>query len=253
MQSAAMDAGVQVQQAVADEPEVRKGPWTMQEDHVLINYIAGHHAGAWNNLARAAGLNRTGKSCRVRWVNYLHPGVRRGNMTAEEEECIVDLQDRWGNKWSRIAKHLLPGRTDNEVKNFWRTKIQHKHKRRNNKDGYGAIETVVTVADICSGSMAAGWNNTLAVTEDQGCSNYSGQTETTGVTQDYGIVMQQPNIPIVADHLAGYEVLGVGGAGGAGATELIPDFLAAASGENFWAVDDFWTMMQSYSYQGSSS
>src|SRR5688500_18664311 len=53
--------------------------------HVIVNYIAAHGEGAWNNLARAAGLNRTGKSCRLRWLNYLRPDVRRGNMTAEEQ------------------------------------------------------------------------------------------------------------------------------------------------------------------------
>ncbi|CAN6359102.1 unnamed protein product [Urochloa humidicola] len=244
-----MDAGVQA----APEPVVRKGPWTKEEDRILVNYIAAHHAGAWNNVARAAGLNRTGKSCRLRWLNHLCPGLRRGSMTAEEQKLIVELQDKWGNKWSRIAKQL-PGRTDNEVKNFWRTKIQHKHKRSNNKqDGHGAIGNVVTLADICCGSMdAGGWNNILAVTEDQGSSNYSAKL--TGVTQDYGIVtQQQPSIASGADHLAGYQVLG-GGAGGAGATatdQLVPDFLDA-SGANFWAIDDFWTVMQSYSYKGSS-
>ncbi|CAL4901751.1 unnamed protein product [Urochloa decumbens] len=237
-----MDAGVQ---AVPDVPGVRKGPWTM-EDHVLVNYIAAHGEGAWNSLARAAGLSRTGKSCRLRWLNYLRPDVRRGNMTAEEQERIVQLQARWGNKWSRIAKHL-PGRTDNEVKNFWRTKIQPKHKQRNNNnnDCSGAAIESIVVADICS--MAAASRKTPAITEDdQGSSNYSGRK---GVTQDYGIVTQQPTtISSAADHLAGYEVHG-GADGGAGLMEFIPEFLAA-SGENFWAIGDFWTTMQSY--QGSS-
>ncbi|XP_034588623.2 myb-related protein 340 [Setaria viridis] len=161
--------------------------------HVIVNYIAAHGEGAWNNLARAAGLNRTGKSCRLRWLNYLRPDVRRGNMTAEEQERIVQLQARWGNKWSRIAKHL-PGRTDNEVKNFWRTKIQQK--KHKNKE-HSAIETIITVAGVCSG-MAC--KDTPAITEDQGSSNYSGRT---GVTQDYGIVrQQQPNISSAADYLS---------------------------------------------------
>ncbi|KAE8806893.1 Transcription factor MYB21 [Hordeum vulgare] len=107
------------------EPAVRKGPWTMEEDLVLANYVAANGEGAWNTLARAAGLNRTGKSCRLRWLNYLRPDVRRGNITPEEHLLILDLQARWGNRWSKIARHL-PGRTDNEIKNFWRTKIQKK-------------------------------------------------------------------------------------------------------------------------------
>ncbi|XP_037474416.1 transcription factor MYB24-like [Triticum dicoccoides] len=107
------------------EPAVRKGPWTMEEDLVLADYVAANGEGAWNSLARAAGLNRTGKSCRLRWLNYLRPDVRRGNITPEEHLLIVELQARWGNRWSKIARHL-PGRTDNEIKNFWRTKIQKK-------------------------------------------------------------------------------------------------------------------------------
>ncbi|KAL5723806.1 hypothetical protein ACHQM5_007154 [Ranunculus cassubicifolius] len=107
----------------SEETEVRKGPWTMEEDLILINYIANHGEGVWNSLARSAGLKRTGKSCRLRWLNYLRPDVRRGNITPEEQLLIMELHARWGNRWSKIARHL-PGRTDNEIKNFWRTKIQ---------------------------------------------------------------------------------------------------------------------------------
>ncbi|OIW12391.1 hypothetical protein TanjilG_04140 [Lupinus angustifolius] len=115
----------------SEDPEVRKGPWTMEEDMILINYIANHGEGVWNSLAKAAGLKRTGKSCRLRWLNYLRPDVRRGNITSEEQLLIMELHAKWGNRWSKIAKHL-PGRTDNEIKNFWRTRIQKHIKQAEN-------------------------------------------------------------------------------------------------------------------------
>ncbi|XP_057863128.2 myb-related protein 340 isoform X2 [Cryptomeria japonica] len=80
------------------------------------------------------GLKRSGKSCRLRWVNYLRPDVKRGNITPEEERLIIDLQSRWGNRWSRIAQHL-PGRTDNEIKNYWKTRIERRYHRENNGNG----------------------------------------------------------------------------------------------------------------------
>jgi myb proto-oncogene protein len=78
------------------------------------------------------GLRRTGKSCRLRWLNYLRPDLRRGNITAQEQLLILELHSRWGNRWSKIAQHL-PGRTDNEIKNYWRTRVQ-KHARQLNCD-----------------------------------------------------------------------------------------------------------------------
>lgn len=108
--------------------ELRRGPWTVEEDSVLMNYISLHGEGRWNSLARSAGLKRTGKSCRLRWLNYLRPDVRRGNITLEEQLLILQLHSRWGNRWSKIAQHL-PGRTDNEIKNYWRTRVQ-KHAKQ---------------------------------------------------------------------------------------------------------------------------
>ncbi|XP_038992277.1 transcription factor MYB108-like isoform X2 [Hibiscus syriacus] len=111
-----------------DHTELRRGPWTVEEDFKLIEYIATHGEGRWNSLARCAGLKRTGKSCRLRWLNYLRPDVRRGNITLEEQLLILELHSRWGNRWSKIAQHL-PGRTDNEIKNYWRTRVQ-KHAKQ---------------------------------------------------------------------------------------------------------------------------
>uniref|UniRef100_A0A0D9UWC4 Uncharacterized protein n=1 Tax=Leersia perrieri TaxID=77586 RepID=A0A0D9UWC4_9ORYZ len=111
------------QQQEAEEMELRRGPWTLEEDNLLMNYIACHGEGRWNLLARCSGLKRTGKSCRLRWLNYLKPDIKRGNLTPEEQLLILELHSKWGNRWSRIAQHL-PGRTDNEIKNYWRTRVQ---------------------------------------------------------------------------------------------------------------------------------
>ncbi|XP_020521651.1 transcription factor MYB62 isoform X2 [Amborella trichopoda] len=103
--------------------DLRRGPWTLEEDTLLIHYIACHGEGRWNMLAKYSGLKRTGKSCRLRWLNYLKPDIKRGNLTPEEQLLILELHSKWGNRWSRIAQHL-PGRTDNEIKNYWRTRVQ---------------------------------------------------------------------------------------------------------------------------------
>uniref|UniRef100_A0A7N0U382 Uncharacterized protein n=1 Tax=Kalanchoe fedtschenkoi TaxID=63787 RepID=A0A7N0U382_KALFE len=106
-----------------DEAELRRGPWTVEEDTMLIHYISCNGDGRWNMLAKCAGLKRTGKSCRLRWLNYLKPDVKRGNLSPQEQLLILELHAKWGNRWSKIAQHL-PGRTDNEIKNFWRTRVQ---------------------------------------------------------------------------------------------------------------------------------
>ncbi|KAL0744608.1 hypothetical protein Bca4012_086121 [Brassica carinata] len=108
-----------------DESGLKKGPWTPEEDQKLINHIQKHGHGSWRALPKQAGLNRCGKSCRLRWTNYLRPDIKRGNFTAEEEQTIINLHSLLGNKWSSIAGHL-PGRTDNEIKNYWNTHIRKK-------------------------------------------------------------------------------------------------------------------------------
>ncbi|CAG7906552.1 unnamed protein product [Brassica rapa] len=105
--------------------EYKKGLWTVEEDKILMDYVRTHGQGHWNRIAKKTGLKRCGKSCRLRWMNYLSPSVNRGNFTDQEEDLIIRLHKLLGNRWSLIAKRV-PGRTDNQVKNYWNTHLSKK-------------------------------------------------------------------------------------------------------------------------------
>nr|QHG11484.1 R2R3-MYB transcription factor 56 [Taxus chinensis] len=117
-----------------DKVGLKKGPWTPEEDEKLISYIHKHGHGSWRALPQNAGLLRCGKSCRLRWTNYLRPDIKRGNFSVQEEQSIIQLHALLGNRWSTIATHL-PKRTDNEIKNFWNTHL----KKRLSKMGIDPI------------------------------------------------------------------------------------------------------------------
>ncbi|PHU08475.1 Transcription repressor MYB5 [Capsicum chinense] len=106
---------------------LRKGPWSTKEDLLLTNYIKENGEGQWRNLPNKAGLLRCGKSCRLRWMNYLRPGIKRGNFSQDEDDLIIRLHSLLGNRWSLISGRL-PGRTDNEIKNYWNTHLIKKLK-----------------------------------------------------------------------------------------------------------------------------
>ncbi|XP_024037428.1 transcription factor MYB27 isoform X2 [Citrus sinensis] len=107
--STTMDAVIlqqtMVYQAAMQEEKLRKGPWHEEEDELLVTFVTLFGERRWDYIAKASGLKRSGKSCRLRWLNYLRPNIKHG--------------------WSRIARSL-PGRTDNEIKNCWRTRIRKK-------------------------------------------------------------------------------------------------------------------------------
>ncbi|GLT36176.1 hypothetical protein SLA2020_105700 [Shorea laevis] len=108
-----------------DKVGIKKGPWTPEEDILLVSYIQEHGPGNWRTVPTNTGLLRCSKSCRLRWTNYLRPGIKRGNFTEHEEKMIIHLQALLGNRWAAIASYL-PQRTDNDIKNYWNTHLKKK-------------------------------------------------------------------------------------------------------------------------------
>ncbi|XP_054821898.1 transcription factor MYB8-like [Prosopis cineraria] len=172
-----------------EKEHTNKGAWTKEEDQRLINYIKLHGEGCWRSLPKAAGLLRCGKSCRLRWINYLRPDLKRGNFTEEEDELIINLHSLLGNKWSLIAARL-PGRTDNEIKNYWNTHIKRKlysrgidpqtHRPLNAAVNPTATPAADTVAVIRSNSDGSDDNNSkfqLATTELGSANNNNNATK----------------------------------------------------------------------------
>uniref|UniRef100_A0A0D9VVV5 Transcription factor GAMYB n=1 Tax=Leersia perrieri TaxID=77586 RepID=A0A0D9VVV5_9ORYZ len=110
-----------------EEVALKKGPWTTAEDAELVQHVRQHGEGNWNSVQRMTSLLRCGKSCRLRWTNHLRPNLKKGSFSPDEELLIAQLHAQLGNKWARMASHL-PGRTDNEIKNYWNTRAKRRQR-----------------------------------------------------------------------------------------------------------------------------
>lgn len=166
--------------------KLRKGLWSPEEDEKLLSYITKHGHGCWSSVPKLAGLQRCGKSCRLRWINYLRPDLKRGAFSPEEENSIIELHALLGNRWSQIAAQL-PGRTDNEIKNLWNSSLKKKLRQKgidpnthqpiselaenNDKEKHAEIEKNNNQIPIQKSSVGSNEVNLFETPKDNNC-NY---------------------------------------------------------------------------------
>ncbi|RVW26292.1 Transcription factor MYB39 [Vitis vinifera] len=157
-----------------EESGLKKGPWTPEEDQKLVEYIQRHGHGSWRALPKLR-TEQVWKSCRLRWTNYLRPDIKRGKFSDEEENTIINLHSVLGNKWSAIATHL-PGRTDNEIKNFWNTHLKKKlmqmgidpvtHRPRTDLNILANLPQLLAAANLSTSLVNNPWDNALRLQSD---------------------------------------------------------------------------------------
>ncbi|OAY56809.1 transcription factor MYB30 [Manihot esculenta] len=139
---------------------MKKGPWTPEEDITLVSYIQEHGPGNWRAVPTNTGLLRCSKSCRLRWTNYLRPGIKRGNFTDHEEKMIIHLQALLGNRWAAIASYL-PQRTDNDIKNYWNTHLKKKLKKLETTSHAGHSKNELTSSTVSQPISRGQWERRL--------------------------------------------------------------------------------------------
>ncbi|CAL5208040.1 unnamed protein product [Lathyrus oleraceus] len=159
---------------------LKKGPWSLEEDEILTSYIQKHGHSNWRALPKHAGLLRCGKSCRLRWNNYLSPDIKRGNFTNEEEQIIIQMHHLLGNRWSAIAAKL-PGRTDNEIKNVWHTHLKKRLLKTNNNQPNSSSKKRVSKSKVktCDSNSNSNSSTLTQSYERSNAPNYLLEMETT--------------------------------------------------------------------------
>ncbi|KAE9590467.1 hypothetical protein Lal_00023404 [Lupinus albus] len=180
---------------------VRKGLWSPEEDEKLLRYMISKGQGCWSDIARNAGLQRCGKSCRLRWINYLRPDLKRGAFSPQEQHLIIHLHSILGNRWSQIAARL-PGRTDNEIKNFWNSTVKKRLKTNSDscesrdqvlgcENGIMPINELMTMCMDSSSTTSSSMHD-MVLTHDQQFDPFPMLTNSydmvDGVDGDYGIL-----------------------------------------------------------------
>lgn len=118
-------------------PGLKKGPWTLEEDNAVLRAVlkVGVSNVKWSAVALLVP-GRLGKQVRERWYNHLNPTLNKGPWTTKEDELLVGLQAKFGNKWVKIAEHL-PGRSENGIKNRWNSAKRRRGGQDNRKGNSG--------------------------------------------------------------------------------------------------------------------
>nr|AIP93873.1 anthocyanin R2R3-MYB transcription factor [Solanum melongena] len=172
---------------------VRKGSWTEEEDLLLRKCMEKYGEGKWHLVPARAGLNRCRKSCRLRWLNYLRPHIKRGDFASDEVDLILRLHKLLDNRWSLIAGRL-PGRTANDVKNYWNTNLLRKFtiapQKINNtcKDIISTNEIIRPqprkyLSSIKKNNLT---NNNVIVDKEERCKEITSDKQTTDASMDNG-------------------------------------------------------------------
>ncbi|XP_061348073.1 transcription factor MYB1-like [Gastrolobium bilobum] len=181
---------------------LNRGAWTAQEDKILREYINVHGQGKWNTLPLKAGLKRCGKSCRLRWLNYLRPDIKRGNISPDEEDLIIRLHKLLGNRWSLIAGRL-PGRTDNEIKNYWNTNLCKKVNTRNAQKS--KLSSVPNESHVSKSIEQQETEPEPLLVNDGANNSISNKMETAGVCDDGGLSFPSDEKELSTDLLLDFD------------------------------------------------